>query len=55
MPRRKQKRSIYDKYREILNKPELSDEEIDKMRKNIRLIALSLVEHVIKRKINQIY
>lgn len=55
MVRKKKEKSIYEKYREILKKPELSNEEIDKMRKNIRLIALSLVEHVTKTKINQIY
>lgn len=55
MARKIKEKSIYDKYREILDKPKLTDEEIDKMRRNIRLLALSLVEHVSNRKINQIY
>jgi hypothetical protein len=54
MPKRKRK-TIHERYREILKKPKLSDEEIDKMRVYVRLLALSLVEHVLKRKINQIY
>jgi len=52
MPRKK---SIYDKYREILRNQKLSDEEIDRMRKNIKLLAFALVEYVLKRKINEIY
>jgi hypothetical protein len=55
MARRKRENSIYDKYRKILMKPKLSDEEIDEMRFNVRLLALALVEYVLKRKINQIY
>ncbi len=53
--RKNEKETIYEKYREILEKPKLSDEEIDKMRKNIRLLAFTLTEHVLKTKINQIY
>jgi len=52
MPRKK---SIYHKYREILRNQKLSDEEIDRMRKNIKLLAFALVEYVLKRKINEIY
>ena len=55
MARRKKNKSIYDKYREILRKPTLSDEEIDHMRVNVRLLALALTEHVLKSKINKIY
>jgi hypothetical protein len=55
MARRIKKKSIYDKYREILEKPKLSDEEIDKMRVNVRLLALAIVEHVLRSKVNQIY
>jgi len=54
MPKKKEN-SIYDKYREILRKPSLSDEEIDRIRKNVRLIAFALVEYVLKRKVNEIY
>jgi hypothetical protein len=55
MARRKKEKSVYDKYREILKEPELSDEEIDKMRTYVRLLALAIVEHVLKAKTNQIY
>jgi hypothetical protein len=53
--RRKKKKSIYDRYQQILKKPKLSDDEIDEMRKNIKLLALSLVEHVLKTKVDHIY
>jgi hypothetical protein len=53
--KRRKEDSIYDKYRKVLRKPKLSDEEIDEMRVNVRLLALSLVEHVLKRKISQLY
>lgn len=52
---RKKKKSIYDKYREILRKPKLSDEEIDRMRVHVRLLALALAEHVLKPKVEKIY
>ena len=45
MAKRKRK-SIYERYREILNEPKLSDEEIDRMRVYVRLLALAIVEHV---------
>jgi len=54
MPKKKEN-SIYDKYREILRKPSLSDEEIDRIRKNVRVLAFALVEYVLKRKVNEIY
>ncbi|MEO0242797.1 MAG: hypothetical protein ABIM42_07180 [candidate division WOR-3 bacterium] len=54
MAKRKRK-SIYEKYREILRKPELSDEEIDEMRCYAKLLALAIVEHFLKAKVNQIY
>lgn len=53
--RRKKRKSIYDKYREILGKPKLSKEEIDLMRRNIKLLAFALVEHVLNTKVDQIY
>lgn len=52
---RTRKKSIYDRYREILKKPKLSDEEIDRMRVNVRLLALAITEHVLKSKVDQIY
>ncbi|MEM2292803.1 MAG: hypothetical protein ABIM42_07500 [candidate division WOR-3 bacterium] len=54
MARRKRK-SIYEKYREVLRNPKLSDEEIDKIRCNVRLLALAIVEHFLKARVNQIY
>jgi hypothetical protein len=53
--RKRKRKTIHEGYREILNKPRLSDEEIDRMRFYVRLLALALTEHVLKRKINQIY
>ena len=55
MARRIKKKSIYNKYREILRKPKLSDEAIDKMRVNVRLLALAITEHVLNSKVEQIY
>jgi len=39
-------KDIYARYREILKKPQLSKEEIDKMRPHIQLIARTICEHV---------
>ena len=55
MAKRRRENSIYDKYRKILRKPKLSDEEIDRMRVYVRLLALAIVEHVLKSKISEIY
>lgn len=55
MVRKTKRKSIYDKYREILKEPTLSDEDIDRMRTPVRLLALALTEHVLKSKTNQIY
>ena len=52
---KKKRKSIYEKYREILGKPKLSDGEIDKMRVYVKLLALAIIEHVLKSKTNQIY
>ena len=52
---KKKRKSIYEKYREILRKPKLSDKEIDKMRVYVKLLALAIIEHVLKSKTNQIY
>ncbi|MEM0328362.1 MAG: hypothetical protein QXN53_07305 [Thermoproteota archaeon] len=54
MAKRKRK-SIYEKYREILRNPKLSNEEIDKMRFHVKLLALAIVEHFLKEKVDQIY
>jgi hypothetical protein len=55
LAKKKRENSIYNKYRTILRKPKLSDEEIDRMRANVRLLALAITEHVLKSKVNQIY
>lgn len=55
IPKKKRENLIYDKYRKILRKPRLSDEEIDRMRVNVRLLGLAITGHVLKSKVNQIY
>jgi len=55
MPKKNKEKSVYAKYREILERPKLSKEEIDQMRVNVKLLALSLVEYVLKTKIHKIY
>ena len=47
---KKAKTSIYDKYREILNMPDLTDKQIDQMRKYLGLLARTICEHVWKKK-----
>jgi len=46
--RKKSKKNlnIYDKYRQTLGMPNLTKEEIDKMRYHISLIAQAVAEHV---------
>jgi len=44
------KESIYNEYRRILEKPDLSNKEIEEMRDNLRLIATTICEHVWKKK-----
>lgn len=55
MMKKNKRKSIYKVYREILKKPNLSDEEIDKMRVYVKLLALAITEHVLKLNVNQIY
>lgn len=55
MARNKKRKSIYNKYREILKKPKLKDEEIDQMRVNVKLLALAITEKVLESKIYKIY
>ena len=52
---KRRKKTIHERYREILKESKLSDEEIDKMRVYIRLLALAIAEHVLKSKISEIY
>lgn len=41
---------LYNQYRKELNMPNLTEKEIDEMRKNIKLIAMTICEHVWKKK-----
>ena len=43
-------KNIYDKYRVILEMPNLPDKEVEKVRHNLRLIATAICEHVWKKK-----
>jgi hypothetical protein len=54
MPKKKRK-TIHERYREILNKPKLSDEEIDRVRVFVRLLALAIAEHVLRSKVEEFY
>lgn len=43
-------KSIYDKYRKILENPELTEKEVEEMRHNLRLVATAICEHVWQKK-----
>jgi hypothetical protein len=46
-PRKKTKRvSIYYEYRRIFKRPDLTDQEIEEMRKHLGLLARTICEHV---------
>ena len=45
---KKKKKTIYEKYREILERKDLSKEEIDKMRFHVRMMALATMEYLMK-------
>jgi len=47
---KKRKFDIYDKYREILDMPDLTDKQIDQMRKHVGLFVQAICEHVWKKK-----
>lgn len=47
---RKSKTDNYDKYRQILGRPDLTDRQIDQMRKHLGLLALTICEYVWKKK-----
>ena len=47
---KKGKTGIYEKYRCILERPDLSDKEIDEMRKNLGFLSQIICEHVWKKK-----
>lgn len=44
--RRPRKEDIYDKYRRLLKRPNLTKAEIDDMRKHVILLAQTICEHV---------
>jgi len=44
------KKNIYNEYRRILQQPNLTDKEIDKIRSNMVLLAQAVCEHVWKKK-----
>jgi hypothetical protein len=46
----KAKQDIYIKYRTILERPNLTEREIDQMRENLTAIARAICEHVWKKK-----
>ena len=48
--RKTKNKNIYNKYRKILEKSELTDKEIDEIRHNMKLLAQTICEHVWKRK-----
>ena len=43
-------KSISDKYRKILEMPNLTDKEIKEMRHNVKLLTTNICEHVWKKK-----
>jgi len=47
---KKAKINIYDRYREILDIPNLTDNQIDQMRKNLDLLARTICEYAWKKK-----
>jgi hypothetical protein len=48
--RNKTKKDIYDRYREVLEMPHLTPQEIDRMRVNLNALARAICEHVWKKK-----
>lgn len=43
---KKKKTDVYGKYRRILKMPNLTNKDIDEMRKNLGLLAQTICEHV---------
>ena len=42
----KRRPNVYAKYRQLLKRPDLTDQEIEKMRKPLILLAQTICEHV---------
>ena len=51
----KRKEDVKERYRKALKRKDLTDEQIEKMRRNLRLFALAIIEHLLRAKVNQIY
>jgi len=47
---KKEKTDIHSKYREILDMPDLTDKQIEQIRKHLGLLACTICEHVWKKK-----
>jgi len=47
---KKTKKDIYQKYRKVLKRPELSKKEIDEIRHNLQIIAKVICEYVWKNR-----
>jgi len=43
---KREKKDVYDKYRQILKMPDLTKKEIGEMRKHMALLAWTICEHV---------
>jgi len=43
---KRRKSDIYERYRRILKRPNLTDKEIDDMRRHLGLLAQTICEHV---------
>ncbi len=44
--KRRKKEDIYKKYRQILRRPDLTDVQIDEMRKHLGLLARTICEYI---------
>ena len=44
--KRRKSSDIHDKYRRLLKRPDLTDQEVEKIRRNITLLAQTICEHV---------
>lgn len=43
------KENIYNEYRKVLERPDLSRNEVEAVRQNLKLIATTICEHVWKK------
>ena len=47
---KKGKTDIYSKYRQILDVPDLTEKQIDQMRRHLGILARTICEHVWRKK-----